>query len=178
MFTKNSRYFSLTNLQTFIPAGTQIRVVECKSLRLIPDRSGEFTHQVLQSDRPDILASKYYEDPTKWWLIADANPQWPLPTEMINSDPVARLSFSLKLNDAPLDEVWLALQRALATAAGILSFAIDRDAGEIDCLVNQAIMSAEEISELLQAAGFALLARPERRPQSATAIVIPPNDNP
>lgn len=32
-------------------------------------------YQVVFGDRFDLLAYRYYGDPTLWWLIADANPE-------------------------------------------------------------------------------------------------------
>lgn len=32
------------------------------------------TYQVREGDRLDSLAQKFFHDPRKWWLIADANP--------------------------------------------------------------------------------------------------------
>lgn len=36
---------------------------------------GAMSYQVREGDRLDALAQRFYRDPRKWWLIADANPQ-------------------------------------------------------------------------------------------------------
>lgn len=39
----------------------------------IPAQQDDLTHLVSQGDRLDLLASRYYGDPTLWWVIAVAN---------------------------------------------------------------------------------------------------------
>ena len=41
------------------------------------------TYQVREGDRLDLLAYKFYRDPRKWWLIADANPDCLAPEQML-----------------------------------------------------------------------------------------------
>lgn len=47
---------------------------------IVPSPQQAFTfnyqfYQVLDGDRIDAIAYKFYGDPLKWWVIADANPQ-------------------------------------------------------------------------------------------------------
>jgi nucleoid-associated protein YgaU len=47
---------------------------------IVPGRQQEWSftftyHQVVSSDRIDLLAEHYYGDPLLWWHIADANPE-------------------------------------------------------------------------------------------------------
>lgn len=32
-------------------------------------------YEAVYGDRMDLLASRFYQDPTLWWVIADANPE-------------------------------------------------------------------------------------------------------
>ncbi len=43
--------------------------------RAIESLQGVLEHKLLEGDRLDLLALHYYNDPHKWWLILDANPQ-------------------------------------------------------------------------------------------------------
>lgn len=40
-------------------------------------------YQVREGDRLDLLAHKFFHDPRKWWLIADANPDALTPEELL-----------------------------------------------------------------------------------------------
>lgn len=40
-------------------------------------------YQVREGDRLDSLAYKFFHDPRKWWLIADANPDALTPEELL-----------------------------------------------------------------------------------------------
>jgi nucleoid-associated protein YgaU len=41
------------------------------------------TYQVREGDRLDLLAYKFYRNPRKWWLIADANPDCIAPEQLL-----------------------------------------------------------------------------------------------
>ena len=57
---------------------------------------GQFQHTVRDSDRPDLLAVKYYGDSTRWWQINDANAvQHSFPTDILDERPVVRERFVL-----------------------------------------------------------------------------------
>ena len=43
--------------------------------RRIPPAAGVLEHVVMEGERLDQLAARFYGDPRKWWLIADANPE-------------------------------------------------------------------------------------------------------
>jgi hypothetical protein len=71
MFFKGSRYEKVGGAQLTNADG---RVVTYKKIRFIPNTPARFYHLVVQSERPDLLAFRYYRDPLKFWHIADANP--------------------------------------------------------------------------------------------------------
>jgi len=93
MFIKGSRYRSLTESSPIDAAGERRRG---KDLRLIPKTTGQFLHTVHEGDRLDLLSFKYYGDATKWWQIADANPQSPLPAELLDRSPLVQERFVLR----------------------------------------------------------------------------------
>jgi hypothetical protein len=44
--------------------------------RVFEESSAEFfTYVWVERDRPDLIASKFLNDPNKWWLIMDYNPE-------------------------------------------------------------------------------------------------------
>src|SRR6266542_2938191 len=70
MFAKGSRY---RNLPESSPVDADGERKRGKQLRLIAQPESQFLHAVQEKDRLDLLAYKYYGDPTRWWQIADAN---------------------------------------------------------------------------------------------------------
>jgi hypothetical protein len=51
-------------------------------LPAIPARSDDIRYQVLENDRIDLIAYKFYGDPVLWWVIAVANNLELIPTEI------------------------------------------------------------------------------------------------
>jgi hypothetical protein len=85
MFSKNSRY---KNLPESSPVDARGERPRGKELRVIPHPTGRFLYTVHDADRLDLLAFKYYGDPTRWWQICDANPEPPFPTDLLDTRPV------------------------------------------------------------------------------------------
>src|ERR1700752_882386 len=93
MFIKGSRYRNLSESSPVDAAGERL---VGKDLREIPPPLiGPFRHTVLEGDRLDLLSFKYYRDPTKWWQIADANPQEPFPLDLLDRNPLVTERFVL-----------------------------------------------------------------------------------
>jgi hypothetical protein len=84
MFSKSSRY---RNLPESSPVNAQGERLRGKELRLAPLTPGRFLHTVHESDRLDLLAFKYYGDPSRWWQISDANSEWAYPADMLDRRP-------------------------------------------------------------------------------------------
>lgn len=59
------------------------RPVQLKSSREPVDTELALIYQVRQGDRLDTLANKFFRDPRKWWLIADANPELLTPEQLL-----------------------------------------------------------------------------------------------
>src|SRR5258707_892578 len=85
MFAKGSRYRNLTQSSPVNGRGGRLRGTD---LRLIEPTSGQFLHTVRDRDRLDLLAYKYYADPTRWWQICDANPQFAFPNDLLDRGPL------------------------------------------------------------------------------------------
>ncbi|MGP3981998.1 LysM peptidoglycan-binding domain-containing protein [Streptomyces sp. KR80] len=74
-YPRSSRYHDAEIGVHRQPDGTEVRYTK---RRLLPplDAAAEesATHTVSSGERPDLLAQRYFGDPTQWWQIADANP--------------------------------------------------------------------------------------------------------
>ena len=96
MFGKGSRYRNLPESSALTADGERLRG---KEMRVISRLEGRFQHTVRDGDRLDLLAFKYYGDPGRWWQIADANPEFQFPTDMLDEAPVVRERLALKHQD-------------------------------------------------------------------------------
>ena len=179
MFAKNSRYVSLEEVRTVDSRG---RVLPSKALRLIPKREAAMTHRVQKADRLDLLAHKYYGDPDKWWLIADANPEWQLPSDILDRFPLEKYVIDLDVSTPASDQKWLDLRRELAAMPGVVNLFIDRDGGRIYVELNEKITHLKEkithleaINEVIEREGFVRVDMPQRFPRTGAEIAIPPN---
>jgi hypothetical protein len=92
MFGKISRYRLLPDTVIEDAAGQPIA---SKTLRMLPEVTGTFSHTVAAGDRVDHLAAKYYRQPTKWWRICDANPEFLSPQALTGQGPVVTVKFTL-----------------------------------------------------------------------------------
>ena len=73
MFFNGSRYERVKDYVAIDSRGNRNKV---KRIRRIPTEyhpNKALTHIIKEGDRLDLLAYKYYGDPTKFWLICDAN---------------------------------------------------------------------------------------------------------
>jgi nucleoid-associated protein YgaU len=71
MFFDGSRYLRVADATFTDETG---RNVPLKATREPVVTDIALTYQVRAGDRLDSLSFKFYRDPRKWWLIADANP--------------------------------------------------------------------------------------------------------
>jgi hypothetical protein len=92
MFSKNSRY---RNLPESSPVDARGERPRGKWLRVIPRPAGRFLYTVRDADRLDLIAFKFYGDPTKWWQICDANPEPPFPLDLLDTRPFVTERFAL-----------------------------------------------------------------------------------
>jgi hypothetical protein len=71
MFLENSRYFNQNTMTVKLRDG---RTVAALQPRVLPAPMGAST-ALNRNDRLDIIALRQYQDATRFWHIADANPQ-------------------------------------------------------------------------------------------------------
>ena len=69
MFLENSRYYQQPIVNALNRNGHPVKAL---NLRRLPPVSGN-PHIVKGNDRLDIIAQRQYNDPTRFWHIADAN---------------------------------------------------------------------------------------------------------
>lgn len=80
MFFDRSRYQRVADA-TFTDG--EGRRVQLKRTREPVDTELALVYQVRQGDRLDLLANRFFRDPRKWWLIADANPDVLAPEQLL-----------------------------------------------------------------------------------------------
>lgn len=79
MILVNSRYSNSPVLLIVGPDGVSRPTV----YRTQPGLPNQFLHyQVVYGDRMDMLANKFFGDPTLWWVIADSNPEVFYPADL------------------------------------------------------------------------------------------------
>ena len=77
---QGSRYAGTEVIEPLNSQGGHPRVL---TLRRIPQTPGVFEHVVMEGERLDHLAHRFYNDPKKYWLLLDANPQELNPFELL-----------------------------------------------------------------------------------------------
>jgi hypothetical protein len=70
MFFKGSRYEKVAEAEVVDASGRSVRY---KKIRYIHEPSADFFYRVVQSDRLDLLAERFYRDPERFWRICDRN---------------------------------------------------------------------------------------------------------
>ncbi|RPJ38576.1 MAG: hypothetical protein EHM35_04235, partial [Planctomycetaceae bacterium] len=88
-----------------------------KTLRSLPQTPGTFRHRVEDADRLDHLAYKYYRQPTKWWRLSDANPEFLSPQALLGKEPIVTDWFPLEFDGA--QPPWADLVRNLTRHVGV-----------------------------------------------------------
>lgn len=75
MFFKGSRYETVEEYEYEDQDG---RIIRYKKVRFTPPTEAQLTHTVSDGERLDLIATRYYRDPERFWRIADANDaMWP-----------------------------------------------------------------------------------------------------
>jgi nucleoid-associated protein YgaU len=70
MIFKGSRY---ANLATYVTTDGRGRTVTALKTRFIPATPAGYLYTFTAGDRLDLVAYRFYRNPEKFWLIADAN---------------------------------------------------------------------------------------------------------
>lgn len=95
------------------------RSLESRTLRLLPEVSGDFLHTVEEGDRLDHLAYKYYKQPRKWWRICDANAEFMSPQALLGKGLMETNLYPVEwVGPLPL---WFNILDALSKEVGIES---------------------------------------------------------
>ena len=114
LFSRISRYHTLPDIVTTDARG---RTLLSKTLRPLPQAPGTFRHTVEDADRLDHLAYKYYRQPTKWWRLSDANPEFLSPQALLGKEPIVTDRFPLEFDGA--QPPWASLVQNLTQHVGV-----------------------------------------------------------
>jgi hypothetical protein len=189
MFSRISRYRALPDIVTTDAEG---RMLVSKTLRPLPEAPGTFRHTVEDVDRLDHLAYKYYRQPTKWWRLSDANPEFLSPQALLGKDPIVTARFPLDFEGA--QPPWADLVRNLTQHVGVeqvkvveeidypleermigrrrVTLHVERFERAILVTYNRLKASDEALAGIITASGFAVRA-PERLGRLGKQIIIP-----
>lgn len=78
MLTPGSRYDGVAVAETTItgPDGVSrtVRYLRRRFLPRVEDHTTLVEHRVAPGERLDVIAARYLTDPTRFWLLCDANP--------------------------------------------------------------------------------------------------------
>jgi nucleoid-associated protein YgaU len=88
MIFKGSRY---SHTEVISPVAADGRAPRVLATREVPPAPGALEHMVFEGDRLDTLAARYYSEPTKYWLILDANPEPLNPFELLVPGTIIRI---------------------------------------------------------------------------------------
>ncbi|MCY1019286.1 LysM peptidoglycan-binding domain-containing protein [Pyxidicoccus sp. MSG2] len=80
MLYRGSRYAGTEVIEPVNSQGEHPRVL---ALRRLEPSPGVIEHVVLEGERLDHLAHRFYDDPKKYWLLLDANPGELNPFELL-----------------------------------------------------------------------------------------------
>jgi hypothetical protein len=117
MFSSISRYRRIPDVVTIDSAG---QAVTSKDFRLVPAIDATFRHTVVDVDRLDHLAFKYYEQPRDWWRILDANPEFLSPDALLGSDRFSTTAYEIAWAGPGPVPPWSTLFETVAPLPGVL----------------------------------------------------------
>lgn len=193
MFSKISRYRKLPDVVT---SDAQGRRLASRELRLLPQVTGVFRHTVTASDRLDHLAYQYYKQPSKWWLICDANPAFLSPTALLGQETIVTARFSVTVSGGDSNPPWAKLFDQLRALHGVedihaaeevtqvpqqqtvdgqqVTIWVDHYQRAVLVTYNRLLVEIATLVSAMLAAGFTPL-HPTVIDQLGQPIVIPPN---
>jgi hypothetical protein len=97
VFEPTSRYFGIETAElTILDAAGEPRVIAYVRRRFVsgaPSNATLISHAVVQGERLDHLAARYFGDPTQFWRICDANNV--LRPEELVEEPARRIDIPL-----------------------------------------------------------------------------------
>ncbi len=81
MIFKGSRYSGTEVVEVVTGPGAQ--TTRTLALRAIPPAPSALEYTVVEGERLDTLAARFYTDATKYWLLLDGNPETLNPFELL-----------------------------------------------------------------------------------------------
>ncbi len=173
MFSKISRYKKLDNIVT---SGIRGLSIESKSLRPTPETGGDFEHTLLETDRLDHLARKYYKQPRKWWRICDADPEFMSPLALVGDDPVSTACLTVSFPGGPENPPLYKLRKKLSETLGVKDVVFEANpdnSTEVTVIYNRMNVKMTDLKNGAEAEGFTVDAAADVG-RTGKKIVIPP----
>lgn len=93
----DSRYATGGFVRVSLPDGTQSRALWPSRVKTAGIQYKNYT--VKAGDRLDLIALREYQDPSKWWMIADMNPDIMWPHDLIDGSVIR-----IPLGEAPNED--------------------------------------------------------------------------
>lgn len=88
MIFKGSRYSATSLVDATGPDGKTRRTI---APRAIPPAPSALEYTVVDGERLDTLAARFYSEATRYWLILDANPETLNPFELLDAGAVIHI---------------------------------------------------------------------------------------
>lgn len=181
MFFRGSRYRDLPDEVTVDVEG---RRLPSRSLRLLPEVSGQFRHSIDATDRLDHLAFKYYKQPRKWWQLCDANPEFLSPLEMLGKTPIETHYIPMcyqppakpRTNGCDAaNPPWGVLLADLRKMLGVIDASLADDESGVVVVHNRLNVDAETLARAIEEHLGFTTEQPRSLGRLAKKIVIPPD---
>ncbi|VFQ46326.1 hypothetical protein [Desulfoluna butyratoxydans] len=180
MFFKHSRY---KNQETEVGPDARGRKLSSVSLRLTPVTTGTVRHTLTDADRLDHLSWTCYRTPQLWWHIADANPEFLSPLELMGDGPFRTVRIPMGSGNTAPPPGRSDLLRRLTALPGVEDVLMDEtgeplpteaaDAPEATLIIcyNRLTTSPEELVAAVTEAGWiAGTAQPVERTGKSIAL--------
>jgi hypothetical protein len=147
------------------------RTLQVDELRLRRPRPGSFQHPVSDGDRLDQLGHRYYANPRRWYLIADANPEFASPLALLGQEAVRGLRLALR-GTADAGPTW-ELLAALRAHPGVEDVDYDPEAEAVTVRYNRNTTGAGAVVAVVRGCGFEV-DTPQPVDRLGRPVVVPP----
>jgi hypothetical protein len=102
-----------------LPPDARDRAPASTPPRTMPLVTGSFRHVVSEGERLDQIAFHYYEEPTLWWRICDANPHALSPLALVGADGMRTIRIPLAAAYDGESPPWSTLVNTLTAIVGV-----------------------------------------------------------
>lgn len=170
MAARHSRY---REPPVALPADARGRTSSTTPLRARPEITGTFRHIVAEGERLDQIAYGYYQEPTIWWRICDANPEFLSPLSLLGQESVSTTRFPARGTETGPAPDWTKVKRALTEIVGVEYVGVQEDVEYVTVMqtVDVAPLGPREVPIVKERFRRSLVVRYNCTTASADAIV-------